>query len=640
MKKLLAKFAAISMLIGMHACQEPQDVDMTIAITTNPVTEITNNSAVSGGTITSDGGSSITMRGVCYGLSPDPTIQDTHTEDGKGVGEYASLMEGLEPGNIYYVRAYATNSRGIVYGNELSFTIDAVVPVVTTLGISDITVSSAVVSGALTSEGGSTVTSVGVCYGTAENPTVEGNKVEGTLAHGQFSVTLEGLESGVTYYVRAYATNSVGTAYGEQNSFTPEGDPEVNISDEVFKQYALTNFDANQDGKLVKSEALLVERIDLTNLDVSSFEGIKNFSNLTELVASGTKATSIDVSGMSNLYKFICNQCPNLTSVNLDNCTSLWEAQVFQGILQNISVRGCNALVHFHVFVNQLKNVDLTDCVELQYMNISENQLETLNVTNNTKLVELFANNGKYPSLDVSNHTSLVKLDVQRNPNLTALNVSGCTALQYFYGVGTSIASYDFRGLTELLEFFAYDSTAPIQETKFDGCDKVVHIQYGMNLGNTEVSFSNLPALKTLIVWGTNMTKLSVSNLPALELLNLDVSLSLTELQISECPNIKRAQMCAVAIPSIDFTALTNLEFVQVHGSPELKSIIFGNNPKLTEILCHEGTGISTLDISKCAFEMRKVDANNPNIQSITMKTGQTVNEFYKTENVNIIYVD
>ncbi|MBK6965357.1 MAG: hypothetical protein IPH20_15860 [Bacteroidales bacterium] len=91
-------------------------------ITTNPVSDITGATAISGGNIFSDGGSQVTQRGVCWNTSPDPTVADGHTTDGSGSGTYISSITGLTPNTTYYVRAYATNSVGTSYGDNVSFT--------------------------------------------------------------------------------------------------------------------------------------------------------------------------------------------------------------------------------------------------------------------------------------------------------------------------------------------------------------------------------------------------------------------------------------------------------------------------------------------------------------------------------------
>jgi uncharacterized protein (TIGR02145 family) len=92
-------------------------------ININSISAITNTTAIGGGTITSDGGASVTARGICWSTSTNPTIAlTTKTTDGTGTGSFTSSMTGLTANTTYYVRAYATNSVGTVYGTQQTFT--------------------------------------------------------------------------------------------------------------------------------------------------------------------------------------------------------------------------------------------------------------------------------------------------------------------------------------------------------------------------------------------------------------------------------------------------------------------------------------------------------------------------------------
>jgi uncharacterized protein (TIGR02145 family) len=92
-----------------------------ITLTTIAISSITSTTALSGGNITSDGGANVTARGVCWATTTAPTIAGSNTSDGTGSGAFASSLTGLTPGTTYYVRAYATNSAGTAYGNEVTF---------------------------------------------------------------------------------------------------------------------------------------------------------------------------------------------------------------------------------------------------------------------------------------------------------------------------------------------------------------------------------------------------------------------------------------------------------------------------------------------------------------------------------------
>lgn len=195
-------------------------------ITTNPVTDITQQGANSGGSISSDGGAQITARGVCWNTSPVPTINNNKTLNGNGTGNFSSNLTGLSLSTTYYVRAYAANSTGTGYGNEVYFTTAAaaVVPPVTTTEITSITSNSAISGGTISNDGGAPVTDRGICWSTTANPTTSSFRTSDGTGIGAYSSNLTGLNYGTTYYVRAFATNNVGTGYGNQLTFTSGSD--------------------------------------------------------------------------------------------------------------------------------------------------------------------------------------------------------------------------------------------------------------------------------------------------------------------------------------------------------------------------------------------------------------------------------
>jgi len=124
--RISAIILLILSLILNYSCKK--DNLTTPSITTLSISEITQTSAISGGNITSDGGANITVRGVCISTTAGPTTElSTKTFDGTGTGTFISTLTGLTVGTVYYARAYATNSVGTTYGNEISFTTNPIV---------------------------------------------------------------------------------------------------------------------------------------------------------------------------------------------------------------------------------------------------------------------------------------------------------------------------------------------------------------------------------------------------------------------------------------------------------------------------------------------------------------------------------
>jgi len=181
-------------------------------LTTTAVSSIAGVTALSGGTITFDGGSAVTARGVCYGISPAPTLSNSVTSDGVGTGTFISTLTGLTANTTYYVRAYATNSVGTTFGNEVSFKTVSV-PTVTTSAYTALNGISASAGGSVTNDGGGTVSVSGLCWSTSPSPTLANS------FNTSFTASMTGMTVNTVYYVRAYATNVAGTGYGNQISF-------------------------------------------------------------------------------------------------------------------------------------------------------------------------------------------------------------------------------------------------------------------------------------------------------------------------------------------------------------------------------------------------------------------------------------
>ena len=209
-----------AILLFLIVCCKIQ-IEKTIPIVAiSAVKNITSTTASCGGSITNAGGTAITERGVCWSFSQNPTIEDSKITSGTGIGSFECPLTGLTPGATYFLKAYAINSSGTGYSNEVSFATIALLPVLTTLVLSDVTVNSVSSGGNITSDGGSLITARGVCWSNTQVPTIAKSKTIDGTGKGSFSSLLTGLVAGTTYYVRAYATNSIGTAYGNQETTT------------------------------------------------------------------------------------------------------------------------------------------------------------------------------------------------------------------------------------------------------------------------------------------------------------------------------------------------------------------------------------------------------------------------------------
>ena len=264
-------------------------------LTTTVASAITSSTASSGGAISSDGGATITAKGVCWSTSTNPTIAlTTKTNDGTGTATFTSSISSLTPGTMYYVRAYATNSVGTSYGNEITFSALALIPTLTTTSASSITSSTASSGGAISSDGGAIITAKGVCWSTSPNPTTAlTTKTNNGTGTATYSSNINVLIPGTIYYARAYATNSVGTAYGQEVIFTTLAILPT-ITTEVASSISITTANSggtisNDGGATITDRGIVWSTI--TNPSIVSNQGLT--SNGTGIGAFTSNMTSL-----------------------------------------------------------------------------------------------------------------------------------------------------------------------------------------------------------------------------------------------------------------------------------------------------------------------------------------------------------
>ncbi|NTW31029.1 MAG: LamG domain-containing protein [Bacteroidetes bacterium] len=187
------------------------------SVTSPTSASITSTGATLGANVTSDGGATITARGTCWGTSANPTT-NCLAEGSTTSGVFTHARTGMPAGTLIYYRGYATNGAGTGYSSDDTFT-TLNIPTITTPTATYITSNSATMGANITSNGGATITSRGTCWGTSANPTTN-CVAEGGTATGIFTQARTGLSSSPVIYYRGYATNSVGTAYSSDGTFT------------------------------------------------------------------------------------------------------------------------------------------------------------------------------------------------------------------------------------------------------------------------------------------------------------------------------------------------------------------------------------------------------------------------------------
>ncbi|CAM1342279.1 hypothetical protein [Tenacibaculum aestuarii] len=175
------------------------------------------------GNVISNGGSEILERGFYWSTIPNSHINGNKEISNIGVGEFDYTVSNLTPNTVYYTKAFAENAFGISYGEEKSFNtaLNQTIPSLATYNVENIETTSAIFNGELISNGNAEIIEKGFCWGINPNPTIDDSKIIADNNQlGIYNSAVNDLSRDTKYYVRSYATNSIGTAYGEEIEFS------------------------------------------------------------------------------------------------------------------------------------------------------------------------------------------------------------------------------------------------------------------------------------------------------------------------------------------------------------------------------------------------------------------------------------
>ncbi|MBE8722216.1 fibronectin type III domain-containing protein [Sphingobacterium pedocola] len=239
--KVLSKYIYILLVVSsLHVTCGKSDAEIddrkevlppgavTLASVSKPTLEnITTISAQVKAQVTNKGGALVTNRGVVWSISPNPTIDQNSLEAGavNGAGEFSVQLTGLTHNTVYYVRAWAENSGGIGYSEEIIFT-TAAIQTVTFADEPIFIIGSTLASydAEIVNNGGGQISERGLCWSVSENPTIADNKlVHSTKGEGKFRCNISGLTQRTSYNLKAYAINEKGVSYGRNISFRTIG---------------------------------------------------------------------------------------------------------------------------------------------------------------------------------------------------------------------------------------------------------------------------------------------------------------------------------------------------------------------------------------------------------------------------------
>lgn len=369
----------------------------------------------------------------------------------------------------------------------------------------------------------------------------------------------------------------------------------------------------------------------LTTLDVNGF------TNLNMLDCSANKLTQLNVSNLALLTAIYCRTNETLTTVNLNNLSSLTNIDLIgvddtnngfnvTGNLSSLTLTNLPQIWNINCSYNKLATLDLNNLSNLRYLNCSFNQLTNLSLVNLPNLIDLTCYVNKMQSLDVTNLHGLVtlrcgggyRLNNQLTDVLQTLNVAGLSNLDTFECFDTLITSLDLTGLTNLTSFYfsGIDNAGVLSSLDISGSTNLKYLRC-MNTALTTLDVSNLPHLETLECWRghiTNLnlngllqlktlnysfnyiTNLSLTNLPLLESFDCSSNL-LTELNVSDLTSLKTLYCAFNQLTTLNLTGLSSLVNLNFSNNNVTLANINGISPNLISLGC-ESNNLTSLDVT------------------------------------------
>ena len=274
-------------------------------VSTSTTTNIASTSLTANGNVSNQGTTTVSVRGFCYSTVSNPYITNSTTvTSGGGTGTFSASITGLTPNTTYYIKAYATNSIGTSYGSQKTIlTTSAGIATVTTTPPTDIFATTITAGGNVTSIGGSSVTEKGICYSLTPSPTTSNTKVSIGSGTGSYSQTITGLTPYTNYYIRAYAINSQGTSYGNQETFQTAQVPSIDfglyfdsfsatLGDPTATSFMLNFFNEKQITQPIFYLASLLDDAD-NRTDMRAINTSLNNQNITDIAANVTQAANV-----------------------------------------------------------------------------------------------------------------------------------------------------------------------------------------------------------------------------------------------------------------------------------------------------------------------------------------------------------
>lgn len=412
--------------------------------------------------------------------------------------------------------------------------------------------------------------------------------------------------------------------------------PIVEIPDPYFKKMLLGyGYDRNGDGELSEREALLIERIDFSSVDIGSVEGIRYMKNLKELNLSGEydragKLTELDLRENTALESVTVDY-NNLVSVDVSGCAALKTLRCTANAMTALDVAGCTSLTLLDCEDNSLKRISgLAECTALEEIYASTNELGSVDLRGLDNLRRLECRNNTNLALTLPEAKNLVYLDINNTGSTSDLILSGFERLEYLNFGDCEISTLDLSGCTSLRSLDpTYDgnSNASVVKLNLSGCTALTECQIGRMLKGGSlwsIDVSGCTALKTLNIDYQHVKEVDLSDCAALEEFSCEVY-AMGYVTGEQDPRLQ----------SIDVTHNPELRILNLGGAEYITRLDLSGNPQLEELICR-GTDLQVLDL-RHNTRLRSVNAETNTLDTIYLLPEQTVAEMIHYENTQIV---
>ncbi|GAB5565011.1 MAG: hypothetical protein Wins2KO_20740 [Winogradskyella sp.] len=391
--------------------------------------------------------------------------------------------------------------------------------------------------------------------------------------------------------------------------------------------------DINNDGEIQVSEAEAVLRLNLSNQNIQSLQGILAFTNLETLYFNDNSVNeSLDFTSLTNLVEIeaVSNQIP---SMNVSNLTNLEYLQLEANIITSIDFSGCTSLASLGLGFNQLTgNINLNGFANLASVQLFNNQLTSVSTNGLVGLNGFVCRNNNITSLDLTDSPNLNSIDCKNN-QLTNLNLTGLTNISSITCNDNLLTSLDIEPSISILDaIFCYNNQ--ITDLDVAGYPNLVVLECFSN----QLSTLNVSGLQNLQILKCMMNEISVletSNLPSLVTLWCDDN-QIQSLSLDASTDLEQLFCSTNQLTQLNISSATALEELNLSNN-QITSLDLSDNVLITELDC-ENNQLTSLDTSSLS-NLFVLNCINNLLESLFLKNGAIEFSLEFNDNPNLTYV-